>query len=48
MDQISKRTLLLILVGVFTAYLVLEHPAVGAALGTAAAVVALMHQLLRK
>ncbi|AUA12691.1 hypothetical protein CFP59_04837 [Streptomyces malaysiensis subsp. malaysiensis] len=48
MDQISTRTLLLILVGVFTAYLVMEHPAVGAALGTAVAVVTLIRELLRR
>lgn len=47
MDRISTRSLLLLLVGAFTVYLVLEHPTVGAALGVAAAVVALLHELLQ-
>lgn len=48
MDQISTRTLLLIVVGAFTVYLVLDHPALGAGLGVAVAVVTLLHELLRK
>lgn len=48
MDQISTRTLLLMFVGVLTVYLVLKDPALGAALGTAAAVVTLLRELLRK
>lgn len=48
MDHIGKRTLFLMLVGVFTVCLVLEHPAVGAALGVAVAVVTLLHEILRK
>ncbi|GHH10021.1 hypothetical protein Srubr_65660 [Streptomyces rubradiris] len=48
MDQISTRTLLLLFAGVFTVYLVLEDPAIGAALGTAIAVVTLLEELLRK
>ncbi|MEU0589775.1 hypothetical protein [Streptomyces sp. NPDC006132] len=48
MNQISTRTLLLMLVAAFTVYVVLEHPALGAALGTAVAVVALLHELSRR
>ncbi len=48
MDQLSTRTLLLILVGVFTTYVILEYPAIGGALGAAVAVVTLLHELLRK
>ncbi|MFI5521977.1 hypothetical protein [Streptomyces platensis] len=48
MDQISNRTLLLMLVAAFTGYVVLEHPALGAALGVTVAVVTLLHELLRK
>jgi hypothetical protein len=48
MDQISTRALLLMVVGAFTVYLVLEHPAIGAALAVAVAVVTLLHELLQK
>ncbi|MGW2826334.1 hypothetical protein ACWC24_35920 [Streptomyces sp. NPDC001443] len=48
MDHISTRTLLLMLVGAFTVYLVLNHPALGAALGVAVAVVTLLHAFLRR
>ncbi|WP_406730413.1 hypothetical protein [Streptomyces sp. NBC_01794] len=46
MDQISTRSLLLMFVGAFTVYSVLHHPALGAALGVAVVVVALLHELL--
>ncbi|MBT2452171.1 hypothetical protein J7F03_34975 [Streptomyces sp. ISL-43] len=48
MDQISSRTLLLVLVGTATAYLILHNPPLGAALGTAVTLVALLHDLLEK
>lgn len=48
MDQIRTRTLLLMLTGAFTVYLVLQYPALGAALGVAVAVVTLLHELLRR
>lgn len=48
MDHFSKRTVLLMLVGVVTVCLVWNDPALGAALGVAVAVVTLLHELLRK
>ncbi|MFF7887973.1 hypothetical protein ACH40F_41970 [Streptomyces sp. NPDC020794] len=48
MKHISTRIVLLMLVGVVTVYLVWNHPALGAALGVAVAVVTLLHELLRK
>ncbi|MCI0383649.1 hypothetical protein [Streptomyces sp. CNQ085] len=48
MNQITDRTLLLLLVGALTAYLAFQTPELGAAIVVAAAVVALLHSLLSR
>ncbi|MFG2306716.1 hypothetical protein [Actinacidiphila glaucinigra] len=48
MDQISVRALLLLLVGAITAYIAFRDPALGAAIGVAVVVVALLQDLLGK
>lgn len=48
MDQFSSRTLLLALVGTTTVYLALLSPQLGAAIGAAVALVALLHDLSKK
>ena len=46
MDQLSMRSLVLAMAGGLTTYVVLRHPSLGAALGIAIAVVALLNELL--
>ncbi|MFC0598318.1 hypothetical protein [Streptomyces palmae] len=48
MDQISVRMVLLLLVGGLTAFAVLHHPGLGAAIAVATAVVALLHELMAR
>lgn len=45
MDQPGVLALMLALAGVSTTYLALHHPALGSALGVAAAVVAVLREL---
>lgn len=46
MDQISIRTIVLLLVGGLTAFVAFHDPATGVAIAVAAAVIALLHQLM--
>ncbi|CAL9480514.1 hypothetical protein SUDANB120_03043 [Streptomyces sp. enrichment culture] len=46
MDQISTRTLLLVVVGALTVYAALRNPALGVALGVGVVVVALLKDFL--
>ncbi|MFJ9945471.1 hypothetical protein [Streptomyces erythrochromogenes] len=46
MQQISTRTLLLVVVGALTVYVALRNPALGAALGIGVVVVALLKDFL--
>ncbi|GGU68558.1 hypothetical protein GCM10010211_37400 [Streptomyces albospinus] len=48
MDEISVRGLLLLLVGALAGYAAFRHPELGAAIGVAVIVVALLHDLLAK
>jgi hypothetical protein len=47
-DQISVRSLLLLLVGGITTYVAFRNPGLGVAIGVAVVVVALLHDLLAK
>lgn len=46
MDQISVRTVVLLLVGGLTAFAVFCHPGLGTAIAVAATVVVLLHELM--
>lgn len=45
-NQISVRTMVLLLVGGFTVYVAMRDPELGVAVGVGVVVVALLHQLL--
>ncbi|MET7299650.1 hypothetical protein [Embleya sp. NPDC005575] len=48
MDEISVRTLLLVLIGVLTGYAAWRDPSLGVALTVAVVVVGLVHELLSR